>query len=374
MPCSCTACPPTAARRSSPASSTGPVGGARRGGEPHAHRPGPADRASTCATARRAVTSERADARRHRPRRQRPAPAGRAPRRRPPAGQRQGRRGGASPRSPQRAPRRGHPRQRPAGRPARPPERGLHGGRAATRSTSSTPRPRAWSATSSSRSWATHLPRTRAWRPCSRRWSSTPTTPRSRPDEVRRPGLRRATAPRLAADARLDAWRPTATAGAASCRRPSRARSSSSRRSGCSSSTACTVICVGGGGIPVVPDGRRRLRGVEAVIDKDLAAALLASASAPRPCCCSPTSPPSTRLGHRRTPGRSTRTERRAAGVRCRPGRWDRRSRPCAGSSEAGGPVAAIGALADAAAILRGERRHDRAVLGWLTPGRTRGG
>lgn len=38
-----------------------------------------------------------------------------------------------------------------------------------------------------------------------------------------------------------------------------------------------TVTCVGGGGIPVVPDGFGGLRGVEAVIDKDLAAALLAT-------------------------------------------------------------------------------------------------
>lgn len=38
-----------------------------------------------------------------------------------------------------------------------------------------------------------------------------------------------------------------------------------------------TVTCVGGGGIPVVPDGLGGLRGVEAVIDKDLAAALLAT-------------------------------------------------------------------------------------------------
>jgi carbamate kinase len=35
------------------------------------------------------------------------------------------------------------------------------------------------------------------------------------------------------------------------------------------------VVCAGGGGIPVIRDGRR-LRGVEAVIDKDLTAALLA--------------------------------------------------------------------------------------------------
>jgi carbamate kinase len=36
------------------------------------------------------------------------------------------------------------------------------------------------------------------------------------------------------------------------------------------------VVCVGGGGIPVVVDRDGRLRGVEAVIDKDRAAALLA--------------------------------------------------------------------------------------------------
>lgn len=39
-----------------------------------------------------------------------------------------------------------------------------------------------------------------------------------------------------------------------------------------------TVICAGGGGIPVVADGAGGLRGVEGVIDKDLAAALLATA------------------------------------------------------------------------------------------------
>ncbi len=38
-----------------------------------------------------------------------------------------------------------------------------------------------------------------------------------------------------------------------------------------------TVTCVGGGGIPVVQDDVGGLRGVEAVIDKDLAAALLAT-------------------------------------------------------------------------------------------------
>ena len=37
-----------------------------------------------------------------------------------------------------------------------------------------------------------------------------------------------------------------------------------------------TTICTGGGGIPVVPDGAGGLRGIEAIIDKDLASALLA--------------------------------------------------------------------------------------------------
>ena len=39
-----------------------------------------------------------------------------------------------------------------------------------------------------------------------------------------------------------------------------------------------TVICAGGGGIPVAPDITGELRGVEAVIDKDLSASLLATA------------------------------------------------------------------------------------------------
>jgi carbamate kinase len=37
------------------------------------------------------------------------------------------------------------------------------------------------------------------------------------------------------------------------------------------------VVCTGGGGIPVVEDAQGHQRGVEAVIDKDLASALLAA-------------------------------------------------------------------------------------------------
>lgn len=42
-------------------------------------------------------------------------------------------------------------------------------------------------------------------------------------------------------------------------------------------STGVIVVCAGGGGIPVVRDDGGALRGVEAVVDKDLTAALLAS-------------------------------------------------------------------------------------------------
>ena len=38
------------------------------------------------------------------------------------------------------------------------------------------------------------------------------------------------------------------------------------------------VVCAGGGGVPVIRDERGKLRGVEAVVDKDLTAAVLAEA------------------------------------------------------------------------------------------------
>jgi carbamate kinase len=42
--------------------------------------------------------------------------------------------------------------------------------------------------------------------------------------------------------------------------------------------SGAVVICAGGGGVPVVRNGRGKLEGVEAVVDKDLTAALLAEA------------------------------------------------------------------------------------------------
>lgn len=43
-------------------------------------------------------------------------------------------------------------------------------------------------------------------------------------------------------------------------------------------SSGAVVICAGGGGVPVIRDERGKLRGVEAVIDKDLTSAVLAEA------------------------------------------------------------------------------------------------
>ena len=101
------------------------------------------------------------------------------------------------------------------------------------------------------------------------------------PDEADRADLRPRTRPSGWPRRRAGRSSPTATASAASSPRRCRSGSSgSSRSSGCSS-TAASSICAGGGGIPVMytdepaPAGRQ-LVGVEAVIDKDLASALLA--------------------------------------------------------------------------------------------------
>lgn len=117
-----------------------------------------------------------------------------------------------------------------------------------------------------------------------------------------------------------------------------------------------TVICAGGGGIPVVPDGLNGLRGVEAVIDKDLSAALLARQlgadalilltdvdavyegwGTPRERRIDVTTPAALRALD--LPAGSMGPKVEAA---CR-------------FVEGGGRLAGIGALADAAAILRGE-------------------
>ena len=115
------------------------------------------------------------------------------------------------------------------------------------------------------------------------------------------------------------------------------------------------VICAGGGGIPVVVDAEGHIRGAEAVIDKDLAAALLAqrlNASA----LLLLTDVPNVVAGWGE-PGatalqRATPPQLRS--MRFAPGSMGPKVEAVCRFVEATGGVAAIGALEDAAAILEG--------------------
>ena len=117
------------------------------------------------------------------------------------------------------------------------------------------------------------------------------------------------------------------------------------------------VVCVGGGGIPVVVDRNGRLRGVEAVIDKDRAAALLAY-GLEADALLLLTDVEAIERGYG-TPAATpisvaTPAELRALGLP--DGSMGPKADAAAWFTEATGGRAAIGALADAAAVLAGER------------------
>ena len=117
------------------------------------------------------------------------------------------------------------------------------------------------------------------------------------------------------------------------------------------------VVCVGGGGIPVLLDDHGRLRGVEAVIDKDLAAALLAC-SLDAEALLLLTDVPAVEAGWG-TPDARPLAEVTSAALReidFQPGSMGPKVEAACRFAEATGAPAGIGALADAAAILRGER------------------
>jgi carbamate kinase len=117
-----------------------------------------------------------------------------------------------------------------------------------------------------------------------------------------------------------------------------------------------TVTCVGGGGIPVVPDGHGGLQGVEAVIDKDLSAALLAS-SLGADALLLLTDVDAVYAGWGTANQRPIRETRPALlrPVEVPAGSMGAKVEAACRFVEAGGGLAGIGALADAAAILRAE-------------------
>src|SRR6478672_12541057 len=117
------------------------------------------------------------------------------------------------------------------------------------------------------------------------------------------------------------------------------------------------VVCVGGGGIPVAVDRQGRLGGVEAVIDKDLAAALLAR-GLDADALLLLTDVPTVQSGWG-TPEaadikRTTPEELRSMSFA--EGSMGPKIEAACRFAEQSGCIAGIGALADARAILDGER------------------
>jgi carbamate kinase len=115
------------------------------------------------------------------------------------------------------------------------------------------------------------------------------------------------------------------------------------------------VVCVGGGGIPVVVDRDGRLRGVEAVIDKDRAAALLAHGlEADALLLLTDVSAIERNYGTSDAApiAEATPSELRALGLP--DGSMGPKAEAAAWFAETTGGRAAIGALAEAAAVLVG--------------------
>ena len=129
------------------------------------------------------------------------------------------------------------------------------------------------------------------------------------------------------------------------------------------------VVCVGGGGIPVVVDRDGRLRGVEAVVDKDRAAALLAEGLGADALLLL-TDVPAVEVGHGTAAARPLADVDAAdlAELAFAPGTMGPKVEAACRFAQRTGGLAAIGALEDAPAILRGERgtrvrAHSRAAV-----------
>ena len=135
-----------------------------------------------------------------------------------------------------------------------------------------------------------------------------------------------------------------------------------------------TVICVGGGGIPVTLDSSGRLRGVEAVIDKDLAAAVLADQLDADALLLltdvdgiyAHWGTPAPRRIESATPGE-------LRGLDLPAGSMGPKAEAACRFTERAGRMAAIGSMGDARALLNGEAGTVvRADVGTFGPGPTR--
>ena len=132
--------------------------------------------------------------------------------------------------------------------------------------------------------------------------------------------------------------------------------------------SGAVVVCAGAAASRSIRDEAGKLQGVEAVVDKDLTAAVLAEALEADALLLL-TDVPCGRARLRNADAEPiTRATPAGAAARAlrRPGRWAPRSRRCADSSRSPAIMAAIGALQDAAAILAGTAGHDRHARGRL--------
>lgn len=116
------------------------------------------------------------------------------------------------------------------------------------------------------------------------------------------------------------------------------------------------VVCVGGGGVPVVTNGDGLLRGVEAVVDKDLAGALLAGALGADALLLL-TDVSAVELDYGSADARPLRsaTPAQLRELDLATGSMAPKAEAAARFVEGGGGMAAIGSLEDAAAMLAGD-------------------
>ena len=150
--------------------------------------------------------------------------------------------------------------------------------------------------------------------------------------------------------------RPTARASVASSPRPSPCRSLELEAIRLLVAAGVLVICSGGGGIPVVVDDDGALYGVEAVIDKDLSAALLARLlEADALLMLTDVAAVERGWGTPETAPIRQATPAELRALSFASGSMAPKIEAACRFVEAGGAFAAIGALDDAPAILRGE-------------------